>query len=356
MKKIKKKKLLIIVLLFFVILILFLMGLYGYSLHAVSKNSEEVSFVVNPGDSKLVIAKNLKTAGLVRSQYALVVYLFFNSDMNLQEGTYTLNRNMDVSTILNKIHKGEVQIDTVTFTFVEGKNMNDLIKLITENFSYTEEEVVSVLNDKEYIQKLVEKYDFLTDEVLNGNIYYALEGYLYPDTYQVLENATLEEILEKMLENTKIKLSGFDFSGTEYSIHEILSMASIVELEAVNESDRSKVAQVIYKRLKLGKGLGSDVTTYYAVKKNMGDTLYMSDLKTINPYNTSEMNTSMAGKLPVGPICNPSLSSIEAVLNPSDTDYEYFVANTCTGEMFFTNTGIEHLQKVNELKSVCATN
>ena len=86
-----------------------------------------------------------------------------------------------------------------------------------------------------------------------------------------------------------------------------------------------------------------DVTTYYAVKKSMGAGLTLSDLKTNSPYNTSEMNSSMKGKLPVGPICNPSIMSINAVLNPSDTDYLYFYADIKTGIVYFTKTYEEHL-------------
>ena len=228
--------------------------------------------------------------------------------------------------------------------------------MIATKLTLPKEEVKAVFEDKEFMTSLVEKYDFLTEDVLNDNIYYALEGYLFPDTYEFLETVTVEEIITRLLDNTKSKLASLEMN-TDYSIHEILSMASIVELEAVNESDRQKVAQVIFKRLNMGKGLGSDVTTYYAVHKIMGiDGLSLNDLSSNSPYNTSEMNANMAGKLPIGPICNPSLESIKAVLNPSDTDYVYFVANTCTGEVFFNVSDIEHFKKSRELQSSCATN
>lgn len=338
MKKIRlKKKVVIGVLLFFVLIFLGI-GIYGFSLRSVSKNDEVVFFTIQSGTSKIEIVEDLKTAGLIRSKTALLIYLFFNDDINLQAGKYDLNRNMSATDILKTISSGNVKVDTVKVTFVEGKNMNDYIKLISENFPFTENEIKEILASREYMEELVEKYDFLTDEVLNGNIYYALEGYLFPDTYEFSENASIKEILTKILDNTKAKLESLDLENSEYTIHQILSMASIVELEAVNEADRARVAQVIYKRLGMGKGLGMDVTTYYAVKKALGETLTMSDLRTVNPYNTSESNSSMAGKLPIGPICNPSLMSIKAVLNPSDTNYIYFYANIRTHEVFFANT------------------
>lgn len=318
--------------------LLLLLGIYGFSLKSVSQENEIVQFSVRAGASKMKIAEDLKTAGLIRSKTSLLIYLFFNSDLNLQAGKYELNRNMSANEILDVLNKGNTKSDSIKLTFVEGKNINDFVKLISEKFKYTEDEVREVLASREFMQELVEKYDFLTDEVLNGNIYYALEGYLFPDTYEIMETASIKEIIIKILDNTKVKLESLHLENSEYTIHEILSMASIVELEAVSESDRARVAQVIFKRLEMGKGLGMDVTTYYAVKKALGETLTMSDLRTVNPYNTSESNTSMHGKLPVGPICNPSLMSINAVLNPSDTDYIYFYADIRTHEVFFANT------------------
>lgn len=354
-KKIRVKKKVVVVFLI-LLFISFSFGFYGFSLKRISKTSEEVTFVVKSGTSKRQIATQLKEAGLVRSQYALLLYLFFNSDLNLQAGTYLLNRNMDAPLILEKIHKGDIYINTVTFTFVEGKTISDLARILASKFPYTETEIKETLNNKEFVAQMIEKYDFLTDEVLNGNIYYALEGYLYPDTYEVMETASIEEIIDKMLFNTKTKLASVDLSKLNFTIHEILTMASIVELEGAKESDRPIFAQVIYKRLESGMTLGMDTTTYYAARKSRNEGLTMQDLNLISPYNTRGNNSSMSGKLPVGPIGNPSLNAIEAVLNPSDTDYIYFVANTCTGETFFNTEYEAHRKKSIELQSICATN
>lgn len=356
MEKIKKYKVLIIVLFLFIILVVGLVSFYKNSLKSVSKESEPITFVVQNGASKITIAENLKTAGLVRNKYALLLYLYFNSDLNLQAGTYSLDKNMNVKEIISKINKGDVRIDTITFTFIEGKTVNDFIKLIADKFKYTENEVKNVLMDKEFNKLMVEKYDFLTDEVLNDNIYYALEGYLFPDTYEVLENATIEDILVKMLDNTKKKLDALQIDTSKYSIHEILSLASVIEVEVVTPEDRVKVAQVNFKRLENKMGLGSDKTTCYALQKSECKGLTKTDLASVNPYNTRDENVSMHGKIPVGPICNPSLTSIQAVLNPSDTDYLYYVANLCTGETFFNADFMEHSKKARELKSVCDKN
>lgn len=354
MGKIRIKKSVVIISVI-VLAILLIIGLYFFLLTGRNDDSK-VTFTVKEGASKFDIVDDLKEADLIRSKAATLAYLVFNKDLNLQAGVYSFNRSMSVSCVIDKISSGDIKVDSLSITFVEGDNINDYIKLISAKLDIPETEVKSVFEDKKFIESLVEKYDFLTDEVLNGNIYYALEGYLFPDTYEFLDTASVEEVITRMLDNTKVKLSSIEINS-DYTIHEILSMASIVELEAVNESDRKKVAQVIYTRLNMGKGLGTDVTTYYAVHKKMGkDSLTMNDLSSSNPYNTSEMNTSMAGKLPVGPICNPSLESINAVINPSDTNYVFFVANTCTGEVFFTESWEEHSRKSLELQSACATN
>ncbi len=343
MLKLKKKSIILIIITLIVLLMIGVFSFFIYNLKPVSKESSEVTFIVDSGTSKKAIINSLENANLIRNKYVVMAYLFLNSDLKIQAGTYNLNRNMNVKEILNILNDGKIKIDTVTITFIEGKNISDFKTLIANNFPYTEEEVEEVLTNKEYMTTLVEKYDFLTEEVLNDNIYYALEGYLFPDTYEFLATATIEEIIEKILDNTQVKLAGLELGNT-YTIHELLTMASIVELEAVSETDRQSVAQVIYKRLEMGKGLGMDVTTYYAVKKSLKEELTLNDLKTINPYNTSESNPSMAGKLPIGPICNPSLMSILSTLNPSDTDYIYFYANIKTHEVFFASTYEEFLE------------
>ena len=340
----KNKKLIICLSIFILLLGLILGGFFYYhsSLKPVSNNNEPIIFNVEPLTSKKEIAQNLKAANLIKSDTTLLIYLFFNKDINLQAGEYELSQNMSALDILNKIAKGDVKLNTVNMTFVEGKNMNDLISLISKTFSVEKSDIKSVLEDKEFIQSLVEKYDFLTNEILNDNIYYALEGYLFPDTYTFLENASIEEVITKMLDNTNLKLSDLkvQLTNSNYTIHEIMTKASIIELEA---------------NAWVGP-LGMDVTTYYAVQKDMSAVLTINDLNVVNPYNTRDQSGLMNNKLPVGPICSPSLSSIEAALNPSATNYVWFVANVCTGEVFFQETNNEFIAKSYELRQVCELN
>ena len=344
-----KKKIIIGVISAFTLLIVSFTVYYFVSISAVDKNNtKEIVFNINPGTSKVDIAKNLKSAGVIRNDKTAMIYMFFNSDLSLQAGEYSLNKTMNLKEILTKFNKGDIRVETTTITFVEGKRLKEYIGLLTKEFEFTEEEIINVINDKEFLKEMINKYWFLTDEVLNDKIYYGLEGYILPDTYEFLSSDSIKDIFIRLLDYTDKKLSPFKdkIEKSKYSVHEILAMASIIELEANSASDRKTVSQVIYKRLDYNMSLGMDVTTYYATQKQMGETLTYKDLMSENAYNTR--NTNMLG-LPVGPICNPSNISIDAVFNPSNTDYLYFYADIKTGLVYFAKTSAEFNQIIKEV-------
>ena len=191
----------------------------------------------------------------------------------------------------------------------------------------------------------------LTDDIKNDNIYYALEGYLFPDTYSFTYDVTAEKIIETMLNQTNKVFSKYrsEFSSSSYSINEIVALSSVVEKEGIYDKDRKMIAGVFYNRLNANMPLGSDVTTYYANKIELGERdLTSSELNTYNPYNTR--GPGMNGKLPVGAISNFGESSLKAVLNPDDNDYYYFVADK-SGKTHFTKTYAEHQKIIKELKA-----
>ena len=358
-----KSKFKIVLIILGVILILGFIGsivYFNFSLTAPSKKSEEVIFNIEAGTSKQTVIKNLKKAGLIRNGKTTLIYVFFHKDLNIQAGTYLLNKNMNLKDILKKFHKGDVKLDTVNLTLTGGQNVNDLIRLINKTFGYEEKEIKAVFEDQLFAQSLQENYPFLTNDIINDNIYYALEGYLYPDTYTYLETATIQDIIKKMLDNTQVKLKSLEneIANSNYSLHEIMTKASIIELEAKTKQDREMVSQVIDYRLSSSwfGPLGMDVTTYYAVQKKMTDTLTMKDINTKNLYNTRDQSGIMNNKLPVGPICNPTIESIAAALSPSETNYAWFVANVCTGEVFFQTTASEFTKKSYELRQICNLN
>lgn len=354
------KKVLIIL---FVIVILAGVGAVGWYNYEMSPKSDDdriIAFTVEAGSTKKMVAKQLEDAGLIKSAYAVYVYLFLNPEISIQAGDYEVSSSLRPEEIFAKFQDGDVKIVTETITFIEGKRIEDYAKVVSDVFDITSEEFLNKVNDREWIKELIDSKDywFLTDAVLNEELYYPLEGYLYPDTYEFKENVTSEEIIKTLLNQTGRKLEPYkeQIMNHSYSVHNLLTMASIIEKEANHKEDRSKASQVFWKRLNDGWPLGSDVTTYYGVKKVMGDDLTYMDLESHNPYNTRLTDGSMDGKLPIGPICNSDISSVEATLNPSDTNYYYFVANVCTGEVFFAETNQEFLQKVYELQRVCELN
>lgn len=332
----KIKRILIGGVLVIIILILSAVLGFNYLLSPVSNESNLVSFTIESGTSKFDISKNLKEAGIIKNEYAFDLYIALSMENNLIAGTYLFDTSNSAVVIYNQITSGDFSSDdqTILVTFVEGKRITDYADIISENFNYTYDEVMEVMVDEEFINFLISEYDALTDEILDEKIYYPLEGYLYPDTYEFYEDATIEEIIEKLVSNTDNKISELDLStyDYEYTIHEIITMASIVEIEANNEDDRYSVAQVIYTRLSINMTLGMDVTTYYGVQKQMGEELTVSDLADENGYNTRASNFF---GLPVGAICNPSLESINAVINPAEGNYVYFYADLETGDVSF---------------------
>lgn len=316
------------------------------------KNDEIIEFVVESGSSKNKIAENLEKEGLIRSALFFKFYIKFNIDKELYAGTYNLTKSMSVDEIIEVLNSNKsLENEGISVTFIEGKRLSTYVTKISEVFGYDEEEIYNILEDKDFIESLKTKYWFITDDIDNEKIYYPLEGYLFPDTYEFNKSATIEDIITKMISTlgTKLEVYKDEIEISDLSIHEIMTLASIVELEGANSDDRAGVAGVFYNRLAGGWTLGSDVTTYYGVKKNFSKDLTYKDLKTCNGYNTRAESTCQIIGLPVGPIASPGLSSISAAIEPEQSDYYYFVADK-NKKTYFNKTYGEHSKTVASLK------
>ncbi len=347
-KKGKKVALVIFLIIMFTIIAFF--GLTAYNLSPLDPSDEtNIVLEIKEGTGKAEIANQLKKAKLIKSSFFLKVYLSFSSP-TLYAGTYKLSPSMSALEILDKLKmQDNLENEIVTVTFIEGKRLSTYVKQISENFNYSEEEIYNKINDPEFLNTLINKYWFITKDILADGIYYPLEGYIYPDTYDFKKTSTVEEIVMKTLDNMDKKLSQYkeEINLSSYSIHQLLTLASIVELEGANSLDRAGIAGVFYNRLKDNLTLGSDVTTYYAVKKDFSTDLTWVDLNSCNGYNTR--GTCVKG-LPIGPIDSASLESIVAVLEPKTHDYYFFVSDT-NKQTYFSKTATEHAEIVNKLKS-----
>lgn len=348
----KKKKIIIGLIIALVAVLAILISLYFYGLTPVSKNNKIIEFTVKTGESKMEIVDKLYDAGLIKSKFALYIYVGLNRNLNLQAGNYELSPNMDAKAIIKKLHDGKIIeiVNTYKLTFVEGKRIVDYAKIIAKNTNTTEEKVINTLNDKEYLQELIKKYWFLTDDILDSSIYYPLEGYLFPSTYELYNGSGIKDIIAKMLDGMNDRLKDLKpaIENSKYNIHELLTLASIVESEGANSDDRKGVAGVFYNRLNRGEALGSDVTAYYAAKKDFSTDLWQYEIDACSPYNTRG-KCAIKG-IPVGPISNPSLESIKAAINPSEHDYLFFVADK-NKKTYFTKTNSEHEAKIRELRA-----
>ena len=345
------KKLVVLIIAILIFVITFFCILYNYSIGAVSKNSNKIIVEISENSTYLSIGNLLKEKDLIKSELFYKLYIKLNKPNSLQAGKYVLNQNMNLKEIIEVLENGSFSADVVTITFKEGINMRKIAKLIEDNTNNTIDDVYNLLKEDSYLDRIIDKYWFIDESIKNKNIYYSLEGYLFPDTYEFDKNFSVEQIFDKMLQQMDLKLSIYkeQIQNSSYSTHQLLTLASIVELEAANSNDRNGVAGVFYNRLNNNWSLGSDVTTYYAIKVDMNERdLYQSEIDDINSYNTRPQ--AMAGKLPVGPICIPSNESIEAVINPKIDNYFFFVADK-NKKTYFSITYSEHEQTIAKLKS-----
>lgn len=344
----KPKPLLIIMMIMAFILIVGGIG-YIYLTSAVNAfDKTDVEVIIPNGTSTTKIAKILKDKELIKSEMLFAVKVKFIGKATLKASSYKLNKSMNLNKIISVLSDGNgYNPDVINLTFKEGQRITDYAKLIANSTNNTYEDVISTVNDKNYISQLIKKYWFLTDEILTDEIYYPLEGYLTPDTYQFKNSkVSVEDIIGTILDETDKKLGKYkDAMGNK--VHSYITMASMVELEGTNTKNRKMIVGVFNNRLNTGMNLGSDVTTYYALQYPMTSDLTSAQFATINPYNTRASN--MVGKMPIGPICNPSNSSIMASVNPTDSDYLYFVADK-KGYIYYTKTYAEHEKKVAEIK------
>ncbi|MCM1370793.1 MAG: endolytic transglycosylase MltG [Clostridium sp.] len=348
-----KGKILIIILSIIVLLIILFLSLfiaYKINIGKVSNNTDIIEIEITKGDSYYSIASSLKEKNLIKSELFYKVYIKLSKPDSLKAGTYSLSQNMSVEDIVKLFSVGVPKRGEM-ITFKEGLNMSQIASLIASKTNNKEEDVYEVLKDEEYIDSLIEKYWFITDDIKNNDIYYSLEGYLFPETYEFyVDSVTVKEIFNTMINQTGKRLEPYknEIISSKYSVHEILTLASIIELEGKLAQDRKDIAGVFYNRLNSGMSLGSDVTTYYGAKVNMSDRdLYVSEINDVNAYNTR--SSALAGKLPVGPISNPSITSIVAALSPNTNDYYYFVADKY-GKTYFSKNYSEHNRTIASLK------
>ena len=293
---------------------------------ALTRPDQTVEVVINENDDLDAITQTLKDAGAIEYDWLFKLYCKFSgSEDYFDPGVYQINLTYDYHALVNNLMASAGGRETVTLMIREGADCHEIFDLLEKNGVCSRERLEDAAAHYEF------DYDFLKE--LPYGAANRLEGYLFPDTYEFYLKDEPEKVLNRLLRNFNARMSEDDLqaiSESGYSMHEILTMASIVEGEAANDEERGKVASVMYNRLDNWENplLGMDSTVYYGAKL-MGTTF--------STLLDSPYNTYMYPGLPAGPICNPGLISIRTVLHPEDTDYYYFATGVDGINHFFNN-------------------
>jgi UPF0755 protein len=328
------------------LLVLIFIGGGGYlyiksALEPVDKDSKVQKKVEIPiGSSVTGISEKLAESGIIKNAKVFKYYVKFKNEAGFMAGEYELSPSMEIPEIINRLKTGKVlQQAAFQLTIPEGKQLREIAQIMAKAVNKPEDEVFNQLNDRTFIQTLMVKYpDLLTTDILNPNIKYPLEGYLFPATYPFYkQNPTIEEMVVTMLDQTRKVITPYlaESSDEKITAHQLLTMSSLIEEEATEKADRKKISSVFYNRIEQGMPLQTDPTVLYAQGKHKERVLY-EDLEVDSPYNTYKHKG-----LPPGPIANAGKDSLDAAVNPADTKHLYFLA-TAEGEVIFTNTLDEH--------------
>ena len=216
---------------------------------------------------------------------------------------------------------------------------------------YTQEEFLKVIQDDAFIEKMVAKYPKLlaTLPSKESGVRYRLEGYLFPATYGYGKDSKMEDLVDQMLAAMDQNLSAYydTMEAKNIDVNEALTLASLIEKEGATDKDRKDIASVFYNRLNQDMPLQSNIAILYA-QGQLGKKTTLKEDATIDTNIDSPYNIYKNTGLMPGPVDSPGLSAIEAAVNPSKTDYLYFVANVETGEVYFAKTYEEHTKNVEE--------
>ncbi|MGN4124373.1 endolytic transglycosylase MltG [Lysinibacillus sphaericus] len=346
--KIVRKIVAIITIVF--VLVLGIVGIFSYNyvksaLKPMDPDATKTIAVEVPiGSSLGSISALLEDKGIIKDASVFKYYAKFKNESQFQAGNYDLTQAMTLDELIESLKTGKVYRTPVfAMTVPEGLTLEQIGKIIEKKTPYTQKEFMDLVTSETFVQQMMANYpELVTDAVLAENIRYDLEGYLFPATYSYFEEKpSLESIVEEMVAamNNVVKNYSDVLTEKQMSVHQLLTFASLLEEEATAQTDRETIASVFFNRIDEGMPLQTDPTVLYALGSHKDRVLY-EDLEVENAYNTYKNKG-----LPPGPIAGAGKTSIEASLNPSKTDYFYFLADK-EGVNHFSKTYDEHLQKV----------
>ncbi len=333
-----------------VVLVSLVIGQYGVDgindMLAVGREAVTVTVDIPVDPTTEEVADILEEKGIIQEKSFFILYASItNSSEYYSNGTFQLDTSMDYEAIINNLQRTTNRLDTVTVMIPEGTSVVELAELLEENGVCSAADFLEECNTRE----LDESYDVLTQMPDEGNRYYHLEGYLFPDTYEFYKNDDVTSVVMKLVNNCGKRLSEEirqEITDSGRTIDEVLTLASIIQAEAANKDDMYMVSSVLQNRLRDGAQydiytLDCDSTRYYPYKTQ--DQIPEDQRETfVSSYNTY----SIQG-LPPGPICNPGLDAIDAALHPAETNFYYF-CHDAEGMAYYAQTAAQHQQNLVE--------
>jgi len=287
----------------------------------------DLSFPAGSGIRKL--ASELKAGGVIRSSWHFILLTRLRGEAHhLKAGDYRFSDDMTPDVILKKVVSGDV--DYRKFTLPEGYSIYQAAELLEQKGYFTKEAFLGKCRDKALLSHL-------------GLKEATAEGYLYPATYNLSRGGGEEQLIEQMMEKFN-KVYGSIEEVSRFSRHEIVTLASIIEKEAISADEKPLISSVFHNRLRIGMPLQSDPTAVYGVRAFSGK-VSKEDVERHSPYNTY-LNKG----LPPGPIGNPGIDAVIAAMNPAKSDFLYFVARQDGTHQFSRNLADHNRAEVRYLK------
>ncbi len=297
--------------------------------------------VIEPGQNLEQVGEQLLEQGIISSKFYFKVYLYLNNKQKeIKAGEYNLSA-LNIIDLSKKLVKGEPQQE-LTVKFIEGWTLDEMADyLVKQNIINNKNDFLQAAQTNNF-KKEYEFLNNLSNDLQNVRSQ-SLEGFIFPDTYRVFENASAEDIIGKALDNFDDKMTAAlktEITAQGKNLYDVLIMASIIEQEVPQEEDRKVVSGILWKRIENDMLLQTDSTLKYIIGKQDRNVLTYEELESDSPYNTYKFKG-----LPPTPICNPGESAIRAAIYPKNSDY-WFYLSTNEGQTIFSKTGTEHEQNV----------
>ena len=352
-----------------VLVLLILLGAGGFfglryaesALQPVDPSSKQYMTVQIPdGSNAQEIGSTLEKSGVIKNGLVFTLYVKYKNYNELKSGYYNLQKRMSVEDVIKELQKGGTpepqEVTLASLTIPEGYTLEQIAQTVGQlqgNFKepLTAEAFLAKVQDENFIAQEVTKYPNLLESLptKDSGVRYRLEGYLFPATYTIKENTTVESLIDEMLAAMDKNLSSHYATIKEknLTVNELLTIASLVEKEGAKTEDRKLIAGVFYNRLNLGMPLQSNIAILYAEGK-LGQNISLADDAAIDTSIDSPYNDYTKVGLMPGPVDSPSLDAIESSINQTKSDYLYFVANVQDGKVYYATTLEEHDRNVQE--------